>query len=209
MHVRLEQLRLEALYAALAAELGTDPTDPARQDRLTSRMLQVLDLQSQLTAGFTVDLPPVKRQSPTRTVGVWSETLQQRLDGANLDQLAETYAVGDRSAARKKLRRELDDFAAGSASAYRDEFAARLDELQHAQWEAATADRPDLGAVDIVCRIIGRRIRVLGLAPTDPAAPKGRRGRRPPPAPGPLSTIVAYWDDVDPRTGLAGIIDHQ
>lgn len=206
MLVHLEYHRLETLYAALWNDFDSDPT-PARRNRLTTRILAVLDLQAKLTADFTVDLPPIKRPSPARPVGVWSTTLQQRLDGATLDQLATAYGVGDRSAARKKLARELDDYAAGSASAYRDEHAARLDEAQLAHWDQATADRPDLGAVDIVVKIITRRIRVLGLAPTDPAKPKGRRGRRPPPAPGPLSTIHTYWDDVDPRTGLAGTID--
>lgn len=204
--IRIEYHRLEALYAALRTELDDDAT-PARQNRLGSRILRVLDLQVELTANFTAAIPPLQRRSPARPVGVWSETLQQRVDGATLDELADCYGVSDRSAARKKLDRELADFAAGSVAAYRDEYATLLDKFQSQFWEAAVADPPDLNAVDAVCKVIARRIRGLGLAPTKPANAKGRRGHRPPPEPGPRSTVIAYWDGVDPRKGLAGIID--
>ena len=81
--------------------------------------------------------------------------------------------------------------------------AGHLDALQFELWDAATSHPVDLATLDAVLRVIKQRIRLHGLAPADPVKPKGRRGRRPPPPPGPYSTEIVYWDDVDPRQGLA------
>ncbi len=189
--VHLEYGRLEALHMVLWRELFETGPTLCREGRLINRILHIARLEGELTGNFA-ELPPVGRRRPARTVGVWTNGLQLRFAGATFDEIAAVLGLSHRSVARRRLEIELADYVEGPVDGYRREHAERLDELQYAIWDDATASPAKLTAVDAVLSIITGRIRLLGLAPSPPPKPKGRRGRRPPPAPGPQSAIVVH-----------------
>jgi AraC-like DNA-binding protein len=192
MLIQFEQLRLEALHAAMHAELAREP-GPRREAQLITHMLAVVDLHALLVDNCRVGFRGYRRRSPARPTGTWTDSLQQRADGASFEQIAEACGLSDRSAAKKRLTRELNDYAGEATMNYRTRLAARYDKLQYLLWDAATAEKPSLQAVAGICKVIERRIHLLGLIPPEHEGPP----------PNPLAAILTYVDDIDPRTGLA------
>jgi hypothetical protein len=197
--IHLEYERLEALYAPMAAELATN-RDPARQDQLIAEMLHVLDVRAELTDNYRVGLPKIRRRSPARRMGVWTDALQQRLDGAKFDEIAAACGLSDGSAARKRVAMQLDAFAGEAAENFRTKVTAHYDHMQYLLWDEATAEQPSLTAVDAICEVISRRISINGLAP-----PKYKKRRRP--LPGPKEAIHTYLIDSDRDPELAAFVE--
>jgi hypothetical protein len=160
LSVRVEWTRLEALHGALWPLLD----DARRGDGAVRRLLQIGDLRAELTGDFTVDLPALGRRSPAHVTGVWTEALTWRAAGVDFATIARRLRLSDRSAARRRVAAELDAFVAGPVNAHRVTAGERLDELQCKIWDRAVGARPRFEAVDAVLKIIGNRIRLLGLA---------------------------------------------
>lgn len=81
--------------------------------------------------------------------------------GMSYDQVAKAVGYSHRGSAHRAVFRALAEREVAGVDELRDLELARLDALQDAVWDRATAG--DLSAVRVATRIIDQRIRLLGL----------------------------------------------
>lgn len=82
-------------------------------------------------------------------------------NGANYDEAAQEVGYANRSGAYKAYWKAMGDREAEAVDTHRALELDRLDALQTAVWDRAVAG--DIKAIDIVLKVMDRRIRLLGL----------------------------------------------
>lgn len=107
---------------------------------------------------------PASKAQRALTAERRAKALQLRLAGVQYQTIADTLGYADRAAACKDITRALDMHtreAQQSADTLRTAEVMRLDTLQESLWSAALDG--DVKSVDVVLKVIDRRIKLLGL----------------------------------------------
>ena len=107
----------------------------------------------------------------------WTKALTLREEGATFAQIAAEHGISP-GAAHKRDAADYTAWLAAPVTLPRDQIADRYNELVYAEWDAATAEVPNLHAVRAILRATSHRAHVLDLYPRDKKDHRNRIGRR-------------------------------
>ncbi len=106
--------------------------------------------------------------------GEWSQALELRCRGLTLEEVAVRLGLSGKSAAGKRVRRDLDRYRRTAVDAHLGRCLHLINTAHQVHWPAATrelgddTDFPDLNAVAAVLRLVEERCELLGLFPDAP-----------------------------------------
>ncbi len=108
--------------------------------------------------------------------GQWSQALELRCQGLTLDEVAVRLGLSGKSAAAKRVRRDLERYRRTSVDAHLGRRLHLINTAHQVHWPAATrelgddTDFPDLNAIPAVLKLVEERCELLGLFPDAPPA---------------------------------------
>lgn len=108
-------------------------------------------------------IPPPKPDELAEMRQRQTQAVELALSGVSYETIADELGYADRSGAWRAVRAALDRHEAPAVKEKRDLENARYDRIQTALWPLATADPPDLKAIDRLLRLFERRAKLNGL----------------------------------------------
>ncbi len=175
----LEMYRLEDLYYALHFDAFGRGISTRRQLAASKLMLNIINLEAELTANFTVvpdlsqptagiDVDTVLQLADTEPTNLWTEALQLRAKGHRFQTIAAHLGLSGKGAAYKRVDADLNRYLLDAVHRHRARAVLDLNKLQVAIWAEATRPSPDHAATREVLEIIRRRCELLSLFPHAP-----------------------------------------